>query len=156
MAEQLVITRAGVGDLDDLVPLFGAYREFYKREAEPTAERAYLRDRLERGEAVVFIARTLPQGDSKAMPAGFALLYPTFASVGLRSAWILNDLFVAPSVRRGGVGRSLMEAACNFARASGAVRIELRTQHTNLAGQRLYESLGWKLDDQFRRYSLGL
>lgn len=146
------ITRATLADLNDLIPMFGAYREFYKRDAQPDAERVYLRERLERGEAVVFIAR---EGQPPT-PAGFTLLYPTFASVSLRSAWILNDLFVSPNARRGGVGRALMQTATDFARSTGAVRIELRTQHTNVAGQKLYESMGWKLDDQFRRYSLTL
>ncbi len=146
------ITRAAAADLDDLVPMFGVYREFYGRDAEPLVERQYLHERLDRDQAVIFIARV---GDPS-RPAGFTLLYPTFASVSLRAAWILNDLYVAPEFRRGGVGQALMEAATAFARSTGAVRIELRTQHTNAAGQRLYAAMGWKLDEQFRRYSLTL
>lgn len=144
------IARAALADLDDLVPLFGAYRAFYHRDPDPDAERDYLARRLQRDEAVVFIARLADA------PAGFTLLYPTFASVGLAAAWILNDLYVVPEHRRAGVARALMLAAAEFARHAGAVRLELRTQHTNAPAQKLYESLGWKLDEQFRRYTLSL
>jgi GNAT superfamily N-acetyltransferase len=148
------IVRAGPEAIDALVPLFGAYREFYRRPPEPEAERAYLMSRLSRGEAVVFLA--LAQGEGAPRPAGFTLLYPAFASVSLAPAWVLNDLYVAPGFRRRGVARALLQHAADFARATTAVRLELRTQHTNREARALYESLGWKLDEQFSRYTLPL
>ena len=147
------VERAKVADLPDLVPLFGEYREFYKKPADPLAEERYLHARLSRGEAVVFIARA---GGAGGGVVGFTLLYPTFASVSLAPAWILNDLYVSPAARRGGVARALMEAATGFARSTDAVRIELRTQHTNTGAQALYDAMGWTMDEKFRRYSLSL
>jgi hypothetical protein len=42
--------------LPELVPLFDAYRQFYKQASDLEAARAYLLDRLSHGEATVFIA----------------------------------------------------------------------------------------------------
>lgn len=153
------IDRAGAGDVEELAPLFSAYRRFYEHEPEPRAERAFLRDRLERDEAVVFLARVSGVsggGEGAPRAAGFTLLYPLFGSVSLRPVWLLNDLYVEPWARGAGAGRALTERAAEFARSTGAARIELRTRHTNLPARRLYERLGWSLDKSFRRYTLGL
>jgi ribosomal protein S18 acetylase RimI-like enzyme len=70
--------------------------------------------------------------------------------------YLLNDLFVVPDARRAGVAVALMREAADFARAMGAGGMSLSTAHTNTAAQRLYESLGWKRDEQFREYNLAL
>jgi ribosomal protein S18 acetylase RimI-like enzyme len=36
----------------------------------------------------------------------------------------------------------------------GAVGMTLATAHTNSEAQRLYESLGWTRDEEFREYAL--
>jgi GNAT superfamily N-acetyltransferase len=87
---------------------------------------------------------------------GFVQLYPCFSSIRVAPIFILSDLFVAQSARGGGVGRSLMEAAARFARATGAVGLELATARTNAPAQRLYESLGWQRDEAFYQYGLDL
>ncbi|MCB9841335.1 MAG: GNAT family N-acetyltransferase [Phycisphaeraceae bacterium] len=166
-SSRVVIERAGVGDVPTVTPLFGAYRGFYEAAADAGAEAAYLRERIERGEAVVLVAWQAAggadPGDRGPGPAsrareaiGFTLMYPTFTSVAMRAAWILNDLYVAPGGRQRGVGRALLEAAAEAAREAGAMRLELRTAHDNVAAQRLYEAMGWKMDERFRRYTLGL
>jgi GNAT superfamily N-acetyltransferase len=87
---------------------------------------------------------------------GFVQLYPCFSSIRAAPVFILSDLFVAPLARGGGVGRLLMEAAARFARATGAVGLELATAKTNAPAQRLYESLGWRRDEMFYQYGLDL
>jgi len=49
-----------------------------------------------------------------------------------------------------------MEAAARFARATGAVGLELATARTNAPALRLYESLGWQRDEVFYQYALDL
>jgi ribosomal protein S18 acetylase RimI-like enzyme len=143
------MVRVSIRDLDDLVPLFDGYRQFYGQRSDPTAARAFLRDRIERDESVIYLAYTDPR---KAV--GFTQLYPSFSSVSLKPLWILNDLYVGADVRRGGVGRALLERARQHAVDSGAKGLVLSTGVTNKAAQRLYEACGWQRDDEFFQYHL--
>jgi GNAT superfamily N-acetyltransferase len=87
---------------------------------------------------------------------GYTQLFPSFSSVSMKRIWILNDLFVQEAHRNKGAARLLMNAAENFARQTGAVRIILSTQISNAAAQTLYESLGYRKDEDFYHYSLSL
>jgi ribosomal protein S18 acetylase RimI-like enzyme len=126
------IWRAGVEDLDLLVPLFDAYRQFYKLPSNLTLCREYLQARLERDEAVVFL------------------------SLHARRIWVLYDLFVSPTARKGGTGRQLMNRARDHAVETGAASLVLSTARTNVIGQQLYESLGYVQDKEFLNYELFL
>lgn len=147
-----LVRQAGPGDVEQLAPLFDAYRQFYQQASDLALARDFLAERLSRAESVVFVA----ERDGRAV--GFVQLYPLFSSTAARPRrlWLLNDLFVSPDVRGGGVGRALMERARRLAEETGAVGLELATAVTNRGAQRLYESLGYRLDDGFLRYELGL
>ena len=147
----VVIRRAGVRDLPGLAPLFDAYRQFYARAPDLPLASRYLGERLRRGDSIILLA---VRGSGP--PLGFTQLYPTLCSVAAAPIWVLYDLWVAPAARRSGVARALMIAAADRARATAAVRMELMTAKTNVAAQRLYESLGWVRDEQFHSYSLAL
>lgn len=58
----------------------------------------------------------------------------------------LRMLGVDPSVRRGGIGRALVEASMEAARARGKRRFILRTTSRMTNAQRLYESMGFRRD----------
>lgn len=150
----IAIRRAVLEDVDRIVPLFDAYRQFYRQPADAALARRFLTDRLARDESVVLLAETA--GTAAPDACGFTQLYPLFSSVACRPIWILYDLFVARAFRRGGVGRRLMEAAHEFAHAQGAATVELDTAHTNTTAQALYESLGYRQDLEFRHYVLKL
>jgi GNAT superfamily N-acetyltransferase len=145
------IVRATRKDLDDLVPLFDGYRQFYGQRADAAAARTFLDERIQRDESVIYVAYTGP-GEA----AGFTQLYPSFSSVSLKPLWILNDLFVRSDVRRGGVGRALLERARQHAAETGAKGLVLSTAVTNRPAQTLYESCGWQRDDEFMHYHLFL
>ena len=136
-------------DLEDLIPLFDGYRQFYGQRPDPAAARAFLMARMDRDESVIYLAFT---GDRK--PTGFTQLYPSFSSVSLKPLWILNDLYVGSDVRRGGIGRALLERARQHAVETGAKGLVLSTGVTNKAAQTLYESCGWRRDDEFLHYDL--
>ena len=146
------IRQAGLGDVEAIAPLFDAYRQFYERPADLALARTFIAERLERGESVIFLA------ERNGRPVGFVQLYPLFSSTARRPRrlWLLNDLYVAPEARQGGVGRALMRRARRLAEETGACGLELATARTNTIGQRLYESEGYRLDDAFLRYELGL
>ncbi len=131
--------------MDRLIPLFGAYRKFYHRRPRPELERRYLRERLRKGEAVVFLA------EERGEAVGFTLLYPLFSSLSMRPVWLLNDLYVRPTHRRSGIGRALLRRARTFARQTGAEYLTLETAIDNPA-QNLYEAEGWVRDRAFLHY----
>ena len=82
---------------------------------------------------------------------GFVQLYPLWSSTRTPPGrfWLLNDLFVVESARRGGVARALMLRAEQLARETGAVGLTLSTAVDNLRAQPLYESLGYVRDTGF-------
>ena len=143
--------RAGRSDLDAIAPLFDAYRQFYDKPADLALARRYLDERFARDESVIFVA-----DDGRETIVGFTQLYPAFCSVLADRTYVLYDLFVTPSARGTGAGRALMVAAEAHARATGAARLELQTAKTNKIGQTLYESCGWKRDNDFYVYTKSL
>lgn len=145
------VTAVGVADLDALVPLFAGYLQFYQVPRSATEIHAFLLERLQRGDAQLFIAR-----DEQGMAQGFTQLYPLQSSLALAPSWLLSDLFVLPSARRQGVGEALMNAARAYAEARGACGLQLETAKTNLAGQALYERLGYVRDELYLTYWLSL
>jgi GNAT superfamily N-acetyltransferase len=145
----ITIVRAGHQDLDVLASLFDGYRQFYGQRSDLAAARAFLGDRIDRDESVIYVAYTDADG-----AAGFTQLYPSFSSVSLKTLWILNDLFVRSDVRRGGVGRALLERARQHGVDSAAKGLILSTAVTNKPAQTLYESCGWQRDEEFFQYHL--
>lgn len=146
----ITVRQAILSDLDALVSLFDAYRQFYGRTSDVRAARAFLLARFDHGESILFIAF------ENGMPVGFTQLYPGFSSISLARTFILNDLYVDEHARRKGVAAKLMSAAVDFARALGAVRVSLSTATTNETAQALYQSAGWKRDEQFLVYHINL
>ena len=142
------IRRASLADLDAATRLFEGYQAFYRRVHPEGAVRAFLAQRLARGDSIVFLAWQ----DDEAV--GFAQLYPSFASLSLAPSWILNDLYVDPSARQGGIARALMEAVRQLAKANGAAEVFLQTAHDNAPARALYESLGYARDEHYLVYSL--
>jgi ribosomal protein S18 acetylase RimI-like enzyme len=136
-------------DLEQVSVLFDQYRQFYRQPADPMLTREFITQRFEGGESFVLVAEAEGTG-----VIGFCQLYPSFCSVAAGPILMLYDLFVTPALRRHGAGRMLLQAAAEYARGTGAVRMDLATAKTNLAAQSLYESLGWARDDVFLHYSL--
>jgi ribosomal protein S18 acetylase RimI-like enzyme len=143
------VVRATLQDVDRLVPLFAAYREFYHRPPDPDGSRRFLSERVTRGESAVFLA------EETGSILGFTQLYPTFASLSMKPWWVLYDLYVVPRARRRGVASLLLERAKQLARETGADGISLETARDNPA-QKLYEAFGWKRDDICLHYELYL
>ena len=148
----VTIRQAQQQDVVAVAGLFDLYRQFYQQPPDPKRCEMYIQERIANAESTIFIA--LDQANGAAL--GFTQLYPTFCSVAAESIYVLYDLFVAEQARGLGVGRMLMQRAAAFAQEQGASRIQLQTHHTNLGAQRLYESLGYKKDEEFFNYELAL
>lgn len=142
------VRRAGIGELDEATRLFEGYLGFYEKQVEPAACREFIAARLNKLDSVIFLAWL----GNRAV--GFMQLYPTFASLSLAPAWVLNDLYVDVAARGRGVGEALMEQARALAAENGAAEIFLQTALDNHGAQRLYEKLGYERDEHFVVYTL--
>ena len=144
------VRQAVLADLDAVADLFDHYRQFYGQASDLAAARAFLKARFEHGESTIFLA------ESEGQALGFTQLYPSFSSVSMARVFVLNDLYVAPTARRLGVGQALLNAAAVHAKQLGAVRLSLTTAVENQSAQALYESQGWGRDQKFYAYHLAL
>ena len=142
------IVKAEKKHLDELGRLFNLYRIFYEEVDDLEKASKYISARFNDGDSMIFVA----ENDDEV--SGFVQLYPSYCSVSAVPILILYDLFVDHSKRSKGIGRSLMNAARDFARENGYKRLELSTAKDNYIGQSLYESLGYEVDQEFLHYSL--
>ncbi len=135
------VRQAGLDDVDELVPLFDAYRQFYDQPSDLNRARNWLRARIGANESVVLLA------ERDGQPVGFAQLYPMYSSVQTARIWVLNDLYIPPEERRLGVATALLKSAIEYARNDGASRLQLETGRRNEAARALYRAAGWQEDD---------
>ena len=130
------IIKAQIEHLDLIIPLFDAYRLFYRASANPDRARQFLSDRIHNNESIIFLAMVNDEA------VGFTQLYPSFSSVSMQRSYILNDLFVDERYRKQGIGVALLNKAKQLCRDNSFKGLALETETSNPA-QRLYESLGW-------------
>ncbi len=79
---------------------------------------------------------------------GYAIFYVTFSSFECRSGIWLEDVYVKPERRRGGIGRAVMEHLAALALERGHVRFEWCALDWNQPALEFYDGLGAKrLDD---------
>ncbi|MFJ8260631.1 GNAT family N-acetyltransferase [Rummeliibacillus sp. NPDC094406] len=133
--------------IDDASNLFDQYRQFYEQTSDLEGAKAFLNSRLEQQQSLVLLAYI----DSS--PVGFAQLYPTFSSVAMKRAFILNDLFVSKDARNLGVARTLIEECYKFCKANDARYITLETANDNLTAQSLYKKMGMKHDQSMLHFT---
>lgn len=143
------IRKAGLAELDSLVLLFDAYRQFYQKPSDVEGARNFLHKRIAKEESVIYIA-----WNDIGIAMGFIQLYPSFSSVSMKRLWVLNDLFVSPKFRRQKVGEKLIEEARYLADQTGASALMLETEVTNIHAQKLYEKLSFEKSTDYFVYYL--
>jgi GNAT superfamily N-acetyltransferase len=145
----LTIRRAQPADLEQLVPMFDAYRAFFAG-GTPSGSREFLSERLREGDAVFLVAFAQERA------VGFLTLYPLFSSWYATRIWFLSDLYVRDDVRNGGIGRRLVEEAKGFARDNRSRSIMVEIPHREPHLVKFYEDLSFVLDRDFNlhRYYL--
>jgi GNAT superfamily N-acetyltransferase len=124
-------------EFERVLPLIAAYQRFYEGEPDEERNRAFFRRFVD------------PSDDGLLLGAwedgeliGHACLYWTFSSVSAAESVLMNDLYVAEGGRGKGVGKALIDAAVEVARARGAHHLEWETALDNRRAQRLYERMG--------------
>jgi GNAT superfamily N-acetyltransferase len=84
-------------------------------------------------------------------PAGYAIFFTTFSSFECRSGIWLEDVYVRPENRRGGIGHKVMEHLAALALERGHVRLDWCALDWNEPALRFYDKLGatrledWKM-----------
>jgi GNAT superfamily N-acetyltransferase len=130
------IIKPEVTDYAAFLPLWQAYLRFYEQDLPPevsarTWERFF--DALE----PMSVLAAVEDGQW----LGFATLINHRSTWALRHYCYLDDLYVIEAVRGRGVGRALIEAAADLARAQGAQRLYWVTNKANHTAQALYEKV---------------
>jgi ribosomal protein S18 acetylase RimI-like enzyme len=132
------IRKASVADTEIIAPLFDSYRVFYQQSSDEKSAHQFISERLKQNESVIFIAFI----NNNAV--GFVQLYPIFSSVSMKSAWLLNDLYIHVSARNKGVATTLLDAAKEFGKSTNSKWIMLQTANDNYSAQALYKKNGWR------------
>lgn len=138
-----------------VVSLFNQYRIFYGQFSDLGMAKAFLEERLQNNESIIFVA---VDGDTQ-QPVAFTQLYPKYSSARLSKNWILNDLYVAENYRKQGIGKKLIKTAMDFAQKQGSTFVQLETAVDNFTAQRLYENIGFVkqgADTDFFLYKIAL
>lgn len=79
---------------------------------------------------------------------GYAIFFTTFSTFECRSGIWLEDVYVRPEHRRGGIGRAVMEHLAQIALERGHVRLEWCALEWNEPALEFYAGLGAaRLDD---------
>lgn len=152
MANNFGVYQASIKDLVELAELFNKYRIFYGQASDLEGARAFLFDRFEHQESIIFCVRNSDTGQI----VGFTQLYPLFSSISMRRLLLLNDLYVDEAHRKQGIGQMLLDAAKDYAGRVRAKGLQLSTAVTNSSAQSLYERNGYVRDNEFYHYFLGV
>jgi ribosomal protein S18 acetylase RimI-like enzyme len=141
---------AGASDLATVCDLLAEFRDWW-RSSEPSDESL-------RGTVAVLLSDPATEfvlGAPADGPAGGVaqLRYRMSVWIGAEDCW-LEDLFVLERDRRHGLGRALVEASMERARARGARRMELDVQEDNQPALAFYRSLGFSTEPRGRARTL--
>ncbi|MDB5436526.1 MAG: family N-acetyltransferase [Phenylobacterium sp.] len=143
MGGELAIRPIERGDFEAWAPLWEGYNAFYGRSG-PTA----LADEITRTTWGRFFDDAEPvhalvaERDGRLVGLVHYLFHRSTTAIGLTC--YLQDLFTSAEFRGGGVGRALIEAVYDQARAAGSPRVYWQTHETNATAMRLYDQLAEK------------
>jgi GNAT superfamily N-acetyltransferase len=85
---------------------------------------------------------------------GYAIFFTTFSTFEARSGVWLEDIYVRPEQRRGGVGLAVMEHLARLALDRGHVRLEWCALTWNEPALEFYDRLGARRLDEWRTLRL--
>jgi GNAT superfamily N-acetyltransferase len=132
------IRALAVDDRDAWQPLWDGYNAFYGREGDTALDPAITDATWSRffdpAEPVHAVVAT--RGDEL-----LGLVHYIFhrSTTSIAMTCYLQDLFTVPAARGTGVGRALIEAVYEAARAAGSARVYWHTQFTNETARALYD-----------------
>ncbi|MGN6558075.1 MAG: GNAT family N-acetyltransferase, partial [Solirubrobacterales bacterium] len=129
------VTEADISVLFDLILELADYE---KLSDKVTGDAEVLRRSLFEEKAAEALLLETPDGEA----IGYAIFFTTFSTFECRSGIWLEDVYVRPEHRRGGIGRAVMEHLAALARDRGHVRLEWVALDWNEPALNFYEGLG--------------
>ena len=127
------------------LPLWAGYLEFYQASLPSDVTEATF-SRLTGADEDMF--GLVAEQDGRVIGIAHCIVH---RSTWARGTYVyLNDLFVAPDVRKSGAGRALIEATYKRADEIGAERVYWLTHESNTTARKLYETLA--VNDGFLEY----
>jgi ribosomal protein S18 acetylase RimI-like enzyme len=131
----LTVRRAGLDDVDDIGRLLYDFNTEFEEPTPPPEGLAERFRELLAGDTIVLLAGSGPDG------IVVLRFRPAIWTTELEC--YLAELYVVPERRGHGLGRALLNAAIDAARAEGATYMDLGTSEDDVAARNLYESLGF-------------
>jgi GNAT superfamily N-acetyltransferase len=146
---EIQIRAVTVGDRALWEPLWKGYLDFYGKTLAQTILEHTWNNIVERKEIHGLIAIDGVLGSAGLV---HSLFHPSTTSVG--GNCYIQDLFVLPSARKKGIGRRLISAVVENAKARGVAVVYWQTEEFNGAARRLYERVAKR--SPFIRYQIDL
>lgn len=138
--KRVSIASASEADIPDLIALLGVLFSIEQDfTPDPEKQRRGLTALLASPMGHIAIAR---DADARAVGMATAQLVISTAE-GAPSAWV-EDVVVREDWRGQGLGRALLDAVLDWARAQGAVRAQLLADLDNAPALAFYERIGWQ------------
>ncbi|HWC87069.1 MAG TPA: GNAT family N-acetyltransferase [Solirubrobacteraceae bacterium] len=133
-----ILRPAETGDVDTVYELILALAEYERLRHQVRGTRDLL-------EMALFGPRPAAEAviaELNSTPVGFALFFHTFSTFQCRPGMWLEDLFVVPEHRRGGIGRLLLSHVASLAVRRGCARLEWSALRWNEPALEFYAALG--------------
>lgn len=148
--EGLRIRAAEPGDVGLLLELIGELAEYERLSREAVGTEQLLAEHLfgERPAAEAAIAELAGE------PVGFALFFTTFSTFLARPGIWVEDLFVRPEHRGGGIGAALLAYVARLASERGCGRLEWAALDWNESAHRFYRGVGARHLKEWQTYRL--
>jgi GNAT superfamily N-acetyltransferase len=146
----MISVRAAIGaDEPRWRELWAGYNAFYEEDVPESITQSTWRRIL--NPAVPMLGR-IAELDERVVGFSIAVLHES--SWAAAPICYLEDLFVDPAVRGGGVGRMLLQDLVVLARQNGWPKLYWHTRSNNVTARRLYDT--FTRADDFVRYVVGL
>ena len=150
VAEEIRVARAEESQIPLILSFVRKLAEYERLSHKVTVDEALLRKSLfgPHPAAEVVIAFWREQ------PAGFAVYFHNFSTFAGRPGIYLEDLFVEPSFRGRGIGKSLLVYLARLAEERGCARLDWAVLDWNEPAKGFYRKLGAEPMDDWTIYRL--
>lgn len=133
----MIIREARAADRTQWDDLWAGYLTFYESSLAPEVTDSTWRRLLDPNEPM----QALVAEDETGALLGFTHVVFHRGTWSIGDFCYLEDLFVAPSARKHGVARALIEAVYALADQRGAARVYWLTHESNLTARKLYDQV---------------